>query len=247
MGRIVRRRDDDAVGESRLAPAVVGENRVGNGRGRGVFIPLRDHDLHAVGRQHLKRAGKRRHGERMRVHAEKQRAIDLLLLPVQANGLTDGEDMPFVESLVECGTAMSRGAEGHPLRRHRRVRRLRIVGRDESGHVHQHRWFGRLSCERAYFHVSPVKCVTTFAPRSPSKCRTVGWNLPRHVGVVAPQPLGRVLIDHRQKPRRCRAEWPSSLVLYRTYLFAPSLLVHGGHHLWPLDEGDAATAQAIGV
>ena len=43
----------------------------------------------------------------MRVHAEKQRAIDLLLLPVQANGLTDGEDMPFVESLFECGTTMS--------------------------------------------------------------------------------------------------------------------------------------------
>ena len=106
MGRIVRRRDHDAVGESGLAPAVVGENRVGNGRGRGIFISLRDHDFHPVCRQHLQRAGKSRHGKRMRVHAEKQRAIDLLLLAVQANGLTDGEDMPFVESLFECGTAM---------------------------------------------------------------------------------------------------------------------------------------------
>jgi len=43
----------------------------------------------------------------MRVHAEKQRAIDLLLLPVQANGLADGKDMPLVESLFECGTTMS--------------------------------------------------------------------------------------------------------------------------------------------
>ena len=42
----------------------------------------------------------------MGIHAEKQRAIDLLFLSVQANGLTDGEDMPFVERLLECGTAM---------------------------------------------------------------------------------------------------------------------------------------------
>ena len=107
MGRIVRGRDDDAVGESCLAPAVVGENRVGDDRRRRVFIPLRDHDVHPVGRQHLQRAGKSRHGKRMRVHAEKQRAIDLLLLAVQANSLTDGENMPFVESLLESGAAMS--------------------------------------------------------------------------------------------------------------------------------------------
>ena len=81
---------DDAVGESCLAPAVVRENRVGNDRGWGIFIPLRNHDFHPVCRQHPQRAGKSRHRECMRVHAEKQRAIDLLLLPVQANGLTDG-------------------------------------------------------------------------------------------------------------------------------------------------------------
>ena len=39
MWRIVRRRDDDAVGESCLAPAVVCENRVGNDGGWGIFIP----------------------------------------------------------------------------------------------------------------------------------------------------------------------------------------------------------------
>jgi hypothetical protein len=36
----------------------------------------------------------------MRIHAEKQRAIDLLPFPVQANG----QDMPFIERLFECGT-----------------------------------------------------------------------------------------------------------------------------------------------
>ena len=80
----------------------IAENRVGNGRGWGIFIPLRDHDFHPVCRQHLKRAGKSRHGKGMRVHAEQQRAIDLLLPPVQVNGLTDGEDMSFIENLFVC-------------------------------------------------------------------------------------------------------------------------------------------------
>ncbi len=68
---------------------------------RRVFVSLRDHDVHAVGRQHLERAGKSRDRERVRVHTQKQRAIDLFLPAVQANGLTDGEDVPFVEGLVE--------------------------------------------------------------------------------------------------------------------------------------------------
>ena len=43
----------------------------------------------------------------MRVHAKKQRAINLVLLPVQTNSLADGEDVPFIEGLVECTPAMS--------------------------------------------------------------------------------------------------------------------------------------------
>lgn len=42
----------------------------------------------------------------MCVDAKKQRAIDLLYLSVPGNGLTDGEDMLFVEGLFKCGTAM---------------------------------------------------------------------------------------------------------------------------------------------
>ena len=81
VGWIMRRCDYNTVSESRLAPAVVRENRVGNGRGWGIFIPLREHDFHPVCRQHLKRAGKSRHGKGVRVHAEKQRTIDLLAAP----------------------------------------------------------------------------------------------------------------------------------------------------------------------
>jgi hypothetical protein len=42
----------------------------------------------------------------VRVDAEKQRAIDTLLLAVLANGLTDGKYMRFVEAIVERRTAM---------------------------------------------------------------------------------------------------------------------------------------------
>ena len=97
----MRGRDYDAVGEPGLAPAVVGENRMGDGGRRGVFIALREHHFHSVGGQHLQRAGQRGHGERVRIDAQKQRTVDLLLLAVEANRLADGEDMPLVESPME--------------------------------------------------------------------------------------------------------------------------------------------------
>jgi hypothetical protein len=78
--------------------------------------------------------------------------VDPLLLSVLANGLSDGEDMPLVERLIERGTAVPGCTERDPLLGHRRVRRLGVIGRDELGHVHQHRWLGWLSRKRTYFH-----------------------------------------------------------------------------------------------
>ena len=72
-----------------------------NSRCRSVFIALRQHDVDSVGGEHFKGAGQCRHRERMGVQPEKQRAIDLLLLPIPTNGLTDCEDMPLVKRLVE--------------------------------------------------------------------------------------------------------------------------------------------------
>jgi hypothetical protein len=43
----------------------------------------------------------------MGVHAQEQRTVDLLLGTVQADGLTDGKDMLFVEGLFERRAAMS--------------------------------------------------------------------------------------------------------------------------------------------
>ena len=101
MWRIVRRCDDDPVGEAGLAPVVVSKNRVGNNRRGSIFVPFREHDFHAVGRQYFKSARQRRNGERMRIHSKKQRAVDPVLLSVEANRLTDGENVPLIESLVE--------------------------------------------------------------------------------------------------------------------------------------------------
>ena len=76
----------------------------------------------------------------------------LLPLPIQANRLGDREDVPFVEGLVERRTAMSGGAKRHPLRGHRGIGRLGIVGRDEPRHIDQHSGWRRLSGQGTYFH-----------------------------------------------------------------------------------------------
>ena len=123
----------------------------------------------------------------MSIHAEEQWAIGLLPFSVQAHGLTNGEDVPFVESLLECRATMSRGAEGNPLCLNRRVRHLCIVGRDESGHVHQHRCFSRLSCMRTYFHSSFVECrEERFAKCSypGSKCMSLPHS-PRRTSMIS--------------------------------------------------------------
>ena len=98
VGRIVRRRDDNAVRQPCIAAAVVSEYGVRNHRSGRVFVLIREHDFHTVGRQHFERAGTGRHRQRVRVDAEEQRAADALPLAVIANGLTDGQNMPFVES-----------------------------------------------------------------------------------------------------------------------------------------------------
>ena len=99
----------------------------------------------------------------MRIDAEEQRTVDLLLLAVQANRLADGQDVRFVERLVECGAAMPGGAERHPLRRHRRVGLSRVIGGDEFGDVDQHRGLRRLSRTRTDLHGAPSLAGDVFA------------------------------------------------------------------------------------
>src|SRR5208337_5343967 len=66
--------------------------------------------------------------------------------------------MFLIEGVVQRRAAMPGGPEGHALRRHGGIGAIDIVGGEESGYVHQHRCFGRLSCVRAYFHDPLLKC-----------------------------------------------------------------------------------------
>jgi hypothetical protein len=94
----------------------------------------------------------------MRIHAEKQRTINLVQLSIQRNRLADSEDVPLVEGLVERRTPMSCGAESDPLGGNGRVRLFSIVGRDQPGHIHQHRCWRRLSRKWTYLHDAFAKC-----------------------------------------------------------------------------------------
>ena len=131
VGRIVRRRHDDAVGKPRRAAAVVHKDRVRDRRRRRVFVVRRQHHVDAVGRQHLERAGARRLRQRVRVDAEEQRPVDAVALAVVADRLRDRQHVPFVERDVERRAAVSRGAERDALRRHRGIGNLGEVGGDE--------------------------------------------------------------------------------------------------------------------
>jgi ABC-type microcin C transport system duplicated ATPase subunit YejF len=69
LGRVVRRRDDNAVGQAILAPSIVNQDRLGDRRRRGVFAALRYPDLDAVGRQNFERAFEGGPRQRMRIEA----------------------------------------------------------------------------------------------------------------------------------------------------------------------------------
>ena len=145
-------RDDNAVGQAGGPPAIVGEDGVRHRGSRRVFVVLRQHDVHAVGGQYLEGTGARRHRQRVRVDAEEQRPVDAPLRAVAADGLRDGEDVPFVEGLQERGPPMPRGTEGDLLPGDRGIRHLGVVGADQSRHVDQQRGRSRLAGQRADLH-----------------------------------------------------------------------------------------------
>ena len=87
-----------AVGQARLAAAIVGQDRVRDHRRRRVAVVRVDHRLDAVGREHFESAGESRLRQRMGVHAEEQRPVDAAMLPIKADRLRDRQDVRLVES-----------------------------------------------------------------------------------------------------------------------------------------------------
>ena len=173
LGRIMRRRDHDAVGEAVCAALVGGEDGVRDHRRRRVAVMLVDHHLDAVGREHFQRARQRRLGQRMGVDADEQRTVDAGGLAMVADRLADREDMVLVEGVVERGAAMAGGAERHPLRRHGRIGLFGEIRRHQPRNIRQHRGIGR-SCRRADDFQPCSKAghgICRFRPNKESSCR----------------------------------------------------------------------------
>ena len=93
LGRVVRRRDDDAVRAMPGAISVVHENRTRDDRGRGHAVVALDDGFHPVGDEDLERRALRRLGDCVGVLAHVERAVDPLGTPVIADGLGDRRDM----------------------------------------------------------------------------------------------------------------------------------------------------------
>jgi hypothetical protein len=101
LGRIVRRGDDDAVGEPRGAAAVVDEDGVGDDRRRHRRVALRDDHLDPVRGEHLEGRALGRLGQRVGVAAEEERAGHARAGAVLRHGLGDGEDVGLVERAAQ--------------------------------------------------------------------------------------------------------------------------------------------------
>ena len=155
LRRVVRGRDQHPVGEALEAAAIIGQDRVAHDGRRRVAVLRVDHHRHTVGREHLDRAGEGGLGQRVGIAAEKQRAVDARLLPVQADRLADRQDVHLVEAVLAGGAAMPRGAERHPLGGEGHVRLASEIAGDQAGHVDQVRGRDRLSRLIVGHHVPP--------------------------------------------------------------------------------------------
>ena len=107
FGRIVRRRDDDAIGKAARAPVVVRQNRMRDRWRRRIAAIVRDHCFDAVLRQHFECGNEGRLRQRVRVHTQEQRAVDALPFAVNADRLRHGKDMRLIERALERRAAMT--------------------------------------------------------------------------------------------------------------------------------------------
>ena len=157
--RVVRRRDDDAVGQAgaggadagRGAGAVRREDRVRDGGGGRVGVARVDPDLDAGRCQHLERRLPGGERQAVGVAADVQRAVRALAPPVLDDRRGDGDDVRLVEGGVEARPPVTRGAEQDLLhgvvhvgdavvvRRHQRVDVDEVFGEGDlaSAWVHE--------------------------------------------------------------------------------------------------------------
>ncbi len=113
--RVVRRGDDDAVGQAVFSPAVVCEDGVGDRRRRGEAVFALDECFNTVGSEHFEGGALGGGRDGVRVPAHKQRTADAFGPAVFADGLRDREDVRLSEGAVERCAAMAAGAETDEL------------------------------------------------------------------------------------------------------------------------------------
>ncbi len=140
-------------------------------RRREAVVAL-DPRLDAVGRQHLERRALRGAGQRVRVLAHEQRAVDALRAPVVADRLRDREDVRLGEGAGQRRAAVAAGAEGDPLRGIGEVGAAVVVRALERGEVDQQFTGCRLAGERGEGH---GRCSRrdAGARRAPAKVLTI--------------------------------------------------------------------------
>ena len=143
----MRRRDDDAVGQVLLAAAVVDEDGPRDDRRRRDAVVALDDRLDAVGGQHFQRGALGRAGQRVRVLAHVERAVDALASPVVADRLGDGQDVGLGERAAQRRAAVPAGAEADQLVGVAHVGLALVILAFEPGHVDEHLFRGRLARE----------------------------------------------------------------------------------------------------
>src|SRR5579864_1079263 len=155
VGRIVRRRDYDTVGEPRLSSVIVKQDRMGDGRGWSVGGAFGEHYFDVVCRKHFQRTRKCGLGQSMGIHPKKKRTVNVLDFAVITNRLSDCQDVPLVKRRVQSRSAMAGCTEDNPLSRVTRIGPQLVVGCKEFRNIHQDRGISGLPRCRTDFHLPP--------------------------------------------------------------------------------------------
>ena len=119
--RVVGGGNHDAVG------ARVGQDGVGDGRGRGIAAAVIHPNLQFIGKEDLEGGDHGGFGQGVSITADEDGARGALLGAVVHDGLGDGQDVGLVEGGVQGGAAVPRGAEGNLL--------VRVIGVGGAGVV----------------------------------------------------------------------------------------------------------------
>src|SRR5205085_2489112 len=97
--------------EAVLTIAIMNENGMRNHRSRREAIPRLNHGFNTVFGQNLESRPLGRTGQRVRVFAHEQRAINPLALAVIRDGLRDRENVGLVEAALRGSSAVAARAE----------------------------------------------------------------------------------------------------------------------------------------